>query len=593
MGVGGFFVNRRDVPCMTWLYIPPRALTPAGREACSAFRSAPAPEGSTSDLCWPSPDTVLWVMSSGTPSPRPTSWRGWKTRPWVRLLNGVWPDEGGQGNLEIPRRSLRDMRGSPDGRERAQAFSSPLWASVLLPSVQEQERPGVSPPPSRAEEGHEPAAATETEGGGDPGLRRKMRVLRGNDTGVPCPGSSEWRRIATPKDGDVAHGDAAPRDPDGVPEGVPPALPQLQSGDRLVRELPACTFLACAAAPEDSTLVSRSPNRPPGQSASSSETHTQPPFSSPGCATDASMTPQYGTTLPPSTAGHGVGRWIASLPAIRASHSASPGGAWEPTIPGTCGRTSRGSSANARPNGCSSKTSPIISTSDIARSEASWKAWASGLRKDCSRREKSARRTGVSGCSSWPTPNVGGGGNPPKILIPKGNHFVRPSGKKAHLGLDQAARMWPTPRACSGKRSSGCNRTELVRAWATPKACDGVKPSAGKRRNADLTYQAKDWTADCRPAAQSLPPSRSPIRRAREGRATGRPSRQAPTMGTDGNAISASGLTLNPPFVEALMGWPTGWTGFGSAATEWCRWSRRMRGELSALASTPREVETA
>jgi hypothetical protein len=40
---------------------------------------------------------------------------------------------------------------------------------------------------------------------------------------------------------------------------------------------------------------------------------------------------------------------------------------------------------------------------------------------------------------------------------------------------------------------------------------------------------------------------------------------------------------LNPQFVEALMGWPTGWTGFGFAATEWCRWLRRMRYELSRL----------
>jgi DNA (cytosine-5)-methyltransferase 1 len=51
--------------------------------------------------------------------------------------------------------------------------------------------------------------------------------------------------------------------------------------------------------------------------------------------------------------------------------------------------------------------------------------------------------------------------------------------------------------------------------------------------------------------------------------------------------------TLNPAFVEALMGWPIGWTGFGSAATEWSLWLRRMRGELLALASTPTESEAA
>ena len=36
-------------------------------------------------------------------------------------------------------------------------------------------------------------------------------------------------------------------------------------------------------------------------------------------------------------------------------------------------------------------------------------------------------------------------------------------------------------------------------------------------------------------------------------------------------------MTLNPPFVEALMGWPTGWTGFDSVGTEWCRWWRPRR----------------
>ena len=59
---------------MTWLYLPSQALTPAARRACSAYRSVPAPEASTSDLRWPNPDTVLWVTSSGTPlAPR----RGW------------------------------------------------------------------------------------------------------------------------------------------------------------------------------------------------------------------------------------------------------------------------------------------------------------------------------------------------------------------------------------------------------------------------------------------------------------------------------------------------------------------------------------
>jgi DNA (cytosine-5)-methyltransferase 1 len=87
----------------------------------------------------------------------------------------------------------------------------------------------------------------------------------------------------------------------------------------------------------------------------------------------------------------------------------------------------------------------------------------------------------------------GGGGNPPENLIRKGNHFVRPSGKKAHLGLDQAAKMWPTPMAS-----------------------DGCKPSAGTLASGDrididgtsYTVQGEPvrdrerliWTADLVPA---------------------------------------------------------------------------------------------
>jgi hypothetical protein len=52
-------------------------------------------------------------------------------------------------------------------------------------------------------------------------------------------------------------------------------------------------------------------------------------------------------------------------------------------------------------------------------------------------------------------------------------------------------------------------------------------------------------------------------------------------------------MALNPPFVEAPMGWPTGWTGFDPVGTEWRRWLRRMRGELLNLDSVRLEAEAA
>jgi len=61
-----------------WLHVP-----------STFFRSAPEEAGSTSASCSPSPEPGLWLSSNGKPLRRPSSWRGWKTRPFVRLLSGT------------------------------------------------------------------------------------------------------------------------------------------------------------------------------------------------------------------------------------------------------------------------------------------------------------------------------------------------------------------------------------------------------------------------------------------------------------------------------------------------------------------------
>ena len=91
---------------------------------------------------------------------------------------------------------------------------------------------------------------------------------------------------------------------------------------------------------------------------------------------------------------------------------------------------------------------------------------------------------------TWATPNVCGGGNPPGIIVPHKGHYLRPSGAKAHLGLDQQAQI----------------------------------------------------------------------------------------------ATQTSG-SLNPTWVEWLMGWPRGWTDSGHSVTDRCltRWLRRGRCWLAGL----------
>lgn len=63
--------------------------------------------------------------------------------------------------------------------------------------------------------------------------------------------------------------------------------------------------------------------------------------------------------------------------------------------------------------------------------------------------------------------------------------------------------------------------------------------------------------------------------------------RQVLTTPMAGNGSCEQRRTLNPLFVEALMGLPTGWTGFASVATAWSLWLLRMRFELSQLSCWP------
>ena len=58
-----------------WLYVPPRCLL--------------VPEDSTSPSSSPSPEPRPFCTSSGTAIQRPLSWRGWKTRAWIKLLSGM------------------------------------------------------------------------------------------------------------------------------------------------------------------------------------------------------------------------------------------------------------------------------------------------------------------------------------------------------------------------------------------------------------------------------------------------------------------------------------------------------------------------
>ena len=61
--------------------------------------------------------------------------------------------------------------------------------------------------------------------------------------------------------------------------------------------------------------------------------------------------------------------------------------------------------------------------------------------------------------------------------------------------------------------------------------------------------------------------------------------RQVLMMKPRGSDTWATPRSLNPQFVEALMGLPTGWTGFNFAATRFSSWLALMRCEFCWLDS--------
>ena len=180
----------------------------------------------------------------------------------------------------------------------------------------------------------------------------------------------------------------------------------------------------------------------------------------------------------------------------------------------------------------------------------------------------------------WPTPRASANENRQTKPTPS-----QEAGKHG-MNLATSAAMWPTPQTDSFRSRGGARKHEkgldgMARDWPTPMATDGNKPSAGNRKSADLTSASQMWMTptarDHKDGATTL--ANTPV--------NGLLGRQVLVTPMAGSNSSEQRRTLNPLFVEALMGWPTGWTGFASAATAWSHWLPRMRSELSRLNCWP------
>lgn len=135
--------------------------------------------------------------------------------------------------------------------------------------------------------------------------------------------------------------------------------------------------------------------------------------------------------------------------------------------------------------------------------------------------------TAANAAGLWPTPNVPNGGRSCAHVTDWRGKSAYHNGKKVQVGLEHAARHWPTPTANEMRTT---DRETLI---ARRERC---KETAKNGNGFGLTL---------------------------------------------GNAMTMAGETggaLNPPWVEWLMGWPLGWTALKPLATDKCRNAQRRHG---------------
>lgn len=347
------------------------------------------------------------------------------------------------------------------------------------------------------------------------------------------------------------------------------------------------------------------------------------------------LKPLFGAMLPPSMAARGVESWMASLAESRASRIPLPENDSGKTTSATSGATQGASSSSPARGLSSSKTSAGCSPPEGQNgSGETFAGWALKLREDCLRRQKSARAMNASASlsSQWRTPaanNGERGGSPPEE---RDGHNLNLQDQV--LGFPGS--MWGTPTTRDWKDTGNMENVpengllgRMVLNWSTPRARDGEKGGPNQSFGAGgvpLPAQAQQWAT---PSVADTTGGRM----ARSGDRSDEPllkgqaanlMEQWPTPTINGNynreglsEKSGDGLSttavsfhqahpiypvggipskerrsLNPLFVEWLMGWPPGWTllawtDFACSEMALLAWKARMRSALSQLGLPP------
>jgi len=277
------------------------------------------------------------------------------------------------------------------------------------------------------------------------------------------------------------------------------------------------------------------------QSVPSSGNPTPQAYLPPGRMTAFSRPSRFGMTFAPLTADLGEALLTSYLAAFRARTSALPAREQASTVPAVaCGDTWRGSLAMFDPDTSSWRTAQRSLLGDSDESSVIWPR--SGMTADgqCWELPMSERRTSETGSGlSLPTPCANETGESPDKLYARMKRYGR-EGSEVHLKLSTWVQMWPTPTVCGNYNRKGLS----------DRSGDGLATAVSRC----ATPTARDW---------------------KSGKAS-----QA-THDRNSRPLSEQiGGSLNPTWVEWLMGWPLGWTDLKPLETDRCRSALQRHGKF-------------
>ena len=256
----------------------------------------------------------------------------------------------------------------------------------------------------------------------------------------------------------------------------------------------------------------------------------------------------FGTTSEPLMESRGEDLSMSFAEDSRVRTSAQPEKAQESTVSNLdCGPKWPGSFAKWNPHTRSWKTAQCSLFGGLEDYSGTWPRWGEMRDGECSAQPMSS---GLEELRAWITSASESGSSLP-TPTKCGNYNRKGASAKSGDGLATVVRRLPTLHGMSKDgRSNGPSGNELGRAvnrMQTPVADDAVDRKDGKinsRGEPKLSAQVKRAGT---PAASDWKGSSKPGQR--RGQLTD------PAMG-----VIEAGGSLNPPWVEWLMGWPIGWT---------------------------------